>query len=131
VYKRGEDDDAWTEITKGLPTRFGFPLAISNDGVIYTVPLVADANRVTPEGALKVWRSKNGGRKWEAMTKGLPQENAFVTVLREGLAVDEDDGVYVGTTTGELYASRDAGKSWAAIGEHLPPVLAVEAGVAR
>jgi hypothetical protein len=135
VYRRREDAPAWTAIDKGLPSRFGFPMAAHPHaaGTLYTVPLVADMNRVTPGGAMAVHRTQDGGKTWERLSKGLPQKNAFHTILREGLAVDGKDplGVYVGTTTGELYASRDEGESWTAVAEHLPPILSVSAGVAR
>jgi hypothetical protein len=135
VYKRRRGDAQWTEIGKGLPSRFGFPMVAhpSEGGTVYTVPLEADSNRVTPGGALRVYRTTNGGKKWEPLGKGLPQKGAFFTILREGLATDGNDpaGLYVGTTTGQLYASRDEGASWAPIAETLPPIVSVEAGIAR
>ena len=134
VYRRREGSKQWTAIHGKLPSRFGFPMAAHPHagGTVYTVPLVADMNRVTPGGAMAVHRTRDAGRTWERLSKGLPQRNAFHTVLREGLAVDGKDpvGVYVGTTTGQLYASRDEGISWTAIAEHLPPILSVSAGIA-
>ena len=135
VYKRRRGDDKWTPIMKGLPGPFGFPMAAHphEKGVVYTVPLVADTNRVTPEGAMAVYRTKDAGKSWSRLAKGLPQKNAWHTILREGLATDANDkpGVYVGTTTGELYASRDEGASWAALHETLPPILSVSTAIAR
>jgi hypothetical protein len=133
VYRRREGASKWTAIHKGLPSRFGFPMAAHprDAGSVYTVPLVGDFNRVTHDGAMAVHRTRDGGKTWERLSKGLPQKGAWSTVLREGLATDGKDpaGVYVGTTTGELYASRDEGDSWTALAEHLPPILSVTAGI--
>jgi photosystem II stability/assembly factor-like uncharacterized protein len=96
---------------------------------VYTVPLEADMNRVAPDGAFAVYRTRDAGKRWRRLTKGLPQRLAWHTVLREGLATDAHDpaGIYVGTTTGQLYASPDDGESWSLIADRLPPVLSVEA----
>lgn len=135
VYKRRRGDDRWTPIMTGLPGPFGFPMVAHphDKGTAYTVPLVADTNRVTPEGAMAVYRTTNAGKRWTRLAKGLPQKGAFLTVLREGLATDGKDpaGLYVGTTGGHLYASRDEGASWRAIAQTLPPILSVTATVAR
>lgn len=133
VYRRKEADDKWTDIGRGLPSRFGFPMAALPDGSgFFTIPLAGDFNRVTPEGAMAVWRLDAGARSWKPQRKGLPQAAAFATVLREGLATDGRDpgGVYFGTTGGEVWASRDEGRSWASIAARLPPVLSVDAGEA-
>lgn len=135
VYKRRRGDAKWTPIMKGLPGPFGFPMATHphDKGTVYTVPLVADVNRVTPEGAMAVYRTKDAGRSWQRMSKGLPQRDAWHTILREGLATDGEDkaGVYVGTTTGELYASRDEGATWQTLHDGLPPIMSVMATTAR
>lgn len=134
VYRRARGDAGWTAIEAGLPSTFGFPaLAHPHDaGTVYVVPLVGDFNRVTPDGAMAVYRTTNGGKTWERRSKGLPQKDAYFTVLREGLATDAGDpaGIYVGTTTGQLYHSRDGGDSWGTIAEYLPQVASVEAGIA-
>jgi hypothetical protein len=131
VYRRKRGDDKWTDIAKGLPSRFGFPIAAHphQTGTVYTVPLEADTNRVAPKGAFAVYRTNNAGKSWRRLARGLPQKGAWHTVLREGLATDQADraGVYVGTTTGELYASRDDGDSWSEITTTLPPILSVHA----
>ncbi|MGQ0534699.1 MAG: WD40/YVTN/BNR-like repeat-containing protein [Methanobacteriota archaeon] len=133
IYRRRRGDDEWTEITRNLPSRFGFPLAAHprDPGTLYAVPLEGDFNRVVPKGAFAVWRTRDSGKRWRRLAKGLPQEDAWLNVLREGVATDDHDpaGVYVGTTTGELYASRDEGERWATVAEHLPQVMSVSAGV--
>ncbi len=134
VYRRRRGADRWTDISKGLPSRFGFPMvAHPHDGAtVYTVPLEADMNRVTPGGRFAVHRTEDGGRSWTALRKGLPQKDAWFTVLREGLATDGADpaGLYVGTTTGHLFGSRDEGRSWSSLASTLPPIMAVSAGTA-
>lgn len=133
VYRRKRGDRGWTDISKALPSLFGFSMAAHphDAGTVYTVPLVADMQRTTHDGAMAVWRTRDGGKKWARLSKGLPQRNAWLTVLREGLATDGNDpaGVYVGTTGGHLWASRDEGAAWAPIAEHLPPILSVRAGI--
>lgn len=135
VYKRRRGDEKWTPIMKGLPGPFGFPMAAHphDKGTVYTVPLTSDMNRVTLEGSMAVYRTSDGGKSWRRLSKGLPQKNAFHTILREGMATDAHDkaGVYVGTTTGELYASRDEGGSWVTLHDSLPPILSVQATIAR
>lgn len=135
VYKRRQGDAEWKPIMKGLPGPFGFGMAAHphEPGTVYTVPLEGDFNRVTPDAAMAVYRTTNAGKSWERLAKGLPQKNAFHTILREGLATDANDkaGVYVGTTTGELYASRDAGASWSTIAETLPPILSVSTTISE
>lgn len=135
VYRRRTGDTTWTAIDKKLPSTFGFPMVAhpTEGGTVYTVPLVADMNRVTIGGAMAVHRTQDGGKSWDRLTKGLPQKNAWLTILRDGMATDGKDpaGLYVGTTTGQLYASRDEGDSWTTISETLPPVLSVSASVVR
>jgi len=93
------------------------------------VPIKSDSEHYPPDGALRVYRSRTGGNEWEALTKGLPQSNCYVNVLRSALTVDSLDpcGVYFGTTGGQVYASPDEGNSWTSIAQHLPAVLSVEA----
>lgn len=135
VYRRAATDAKWTAIDEGLPSQFGFPLASHprEAGTLYTVPLTGDFNRVSLNGAFAVHRTRDAGKTWERLAKGLPQQNAWLTVLREGLAVDthDDAGVYVGTTGGQLFASRDAGDSWSAIATTLPPIMSVTAAVVK
>ena len=112
-----------------LPTDFGFPIDVHahEPNTIYAVPM--DPNlRVPPEGKLRVYRSKTGGNEWEPLTKGLPQENCYVNVLRDAMAVDQLDecGIYFGTTGGQVYCSPDGGDNWQPIVRDLPGVLSVE-----
>jgi hypothetical protein len=97
----------------------------------YIVPLEADAFRCTPEGKLRVYKTRNAGGNWEPLTRGLPQKGAYETVLRDALAVDAlaPAGVYFGTRSGKLFASRDEGKSWRLVADGLPPVVCVKTAV--
>ncbi len=134
MYRRRRGEDRWTLVEHGLPSRFGFPLAAHprDARTVYAVPLEGDHNRVTKGGAMVVYRTRDGGDSWAALTQGLPQNGAWFTVLREGLATDALDpvGVYVGTTTGQLYASPDEGESWEIIADRLPQIVSVTASVA-
>lgn len=131
VYRSEDRGESWSEITEGLPSEFGFPIAVhSHDpGTIYVVPLVGSDYRVVPEARMAVWRSRDGGSSWESLTRGLP-EQAYLTVLREAMAVDdcESCGVYVGTETGQLFFSRDEGENWETLADYLPPVYSVSVG---
>jgi photosystem II stability/assembly factor-like uncharacterized protein len=131
VYRSEDRGDTWTEITEGLPSEFGFPFAVHthDPNTIYVVPLVGSGNRVVPDGKMTVWRSRDRGDKWEALTQGLP-EGAYLTILREAMAVDDSEscGVYVGTETGQLFFSRDEGDHWETLADYLPPVYSITTG---
>jgi photosystem II stability/assembly factor-like uncharacterized protein len=129
AFRTDDAGDQWTEVKGNLPTDFGFPIDIHahEPNTVYVVPM--DPNlRVPPEGKLRVWRSRAGGNEWEPLTKGLPQKDCYVNVLRDAMAVDQLDkcGIYFGTTGGQVYASADAGDTWAPIVRDLPAVLSVE-----
>jgi photosystem II stability/assembly factor-like uncharacterized protein len=130
IYRSDNAGDEWKEVNGNLPTDFGFPIDVHahEPETIYVVPIHPEQGRVPPEAKLRVFRSRKGGKEWEPLTKGLPQENCYVNVLREAMAVDSLDkcGVYFGTTGGQVYASADAGDSWAPIVRDLPAVLSVE-----
>ena len=130
VLRSDNAGDLWKEVKGNLPTDFGFPIDVHahEPETIYVVPINPETGRCPPEGKLRVFRSRTGGNEWEPLTKGLPQENCYVNVLREGLAVDALDpcGVYFGTTGGQVYASADSGDSWMPIVRDLPAVLSVE-----
>ena len=126
-------DDAggqWTEVSGNLPTDFGFPIDVHahEPETIYVVPITSDSHHFPPEGKLRVYRSRTGGNDWEPLTVGLPQQDCYVNVLRDAMAVDDLDscGVYFGTTGGQVYASANGGDTWAPIVRDLPAVLSVE-----
>jgi photosystem II stability/assembly factor-like uncharacterized protein len=129
---RSDDGGAnWHEVSGNLPTDFGFPIDVHahEPETVYVVPIKSDSEHYPPDGKLRVYRSRTGGHEWEPLSKGLPQRDCYVNVLRDAMAVDSLDkcGVYFGTTGGQVYASVDAGDSWAPIVRDLPAVLSVEA----
>jgi photosystem II stability/assembly factor-like uncharacterized protein len=130
VMRSDNAGDSWTEVSGNLPTDFGFVIDVHahEPETIYVVPIKSDGEHFPIDGKLRVYRSKSGGNEWEALTKGLPQKDCYVNILRDAMAVDSLDkcGVYFGTTGGQVYGSADAGDSWTPIVEHLPAVLSVE-----
>jgi hypothetical protein len=130
VMRSDNAGELWHEVSGNLPTDFGFVIDVNaNDPeTVYVVPIKSDSEHYVPEGKLRVYRSRSGGNEWEALTKGLPQQDCYVNVLRDAMAVDALDpcGVYFGTTGGQVYASADDGDSWEAIVRDLPAVLSVE-----
>ncbi len=130
VCRTDDAGESWTEVSGNLPSDFGFAIAVHahEPDTIFVVPILSDTEHYPPEGKLRVFRSRSGGNEWEALTKGLPQRNCYVDVLRDAMAVDSLDscGIYFGTTGGQVYASADAGDTWNAIAEHLPRVSSVE-----
>lgn len=127
VYRSRDGGNNWEEIESGLPSNFGFGITATPKGDVFIVPLQADAVRYTCEGKLRVYRSSDEGDTWEALTNGLPQENAYEVILRDALTSDQDNGVYFGTRNGHLYGSQDGGDSWDAIQTALPEILCVRA----
>ena len=131
VMRTDDAGDHWTEVSGNLPTDFGFVIDVHahEPETIFVVPIKSDAEHFPLDGKLQVYRSRTGGQEWQAMTKGLPQSNCYVNVLRDAMSVDklENCGVYFGTTGGQVYASADGGESWRAIVRDLPAVLSVEA----
>jgi hypothetical protein len=130
VMRSDDAGESWQEISGNLPTDFGFPIDVHahEPNTIYVVPIKSDSEHFPPDGKLRVYRSRTGGNEWEALTKGLPQSDCYVNVLRDAMAVDSLDkcGVYFGTTGGQVYASADAGDNWAPIVRDLPAVVSVE-----
>ncbi len=130
VMRSDNAGESWQEISGNLPTDFGFVIDVHahEPETIYVVPIKSDSEHFVPEGKLRVFRSRTGGNEWEPLTKGLPQRDCYVNVLRDAMAVDSLDkcGVYFGTSGGQVYASADAGDSWAPIVRDLPAVLSVE-----
>jgi len=130
VMRSDNAGDLWHEVSGNLPTDFGFVVDVHahEPETIYVAPIKSDGEHFVPEGKLRIYRSKSGGNEWEALTKGLPQSDCYVNILRDAMAVDTLDscGVYFGTTGGQVYASSNAGDSWAPIVRDLPAVLSVE-----
>ncbi len=130
VMRSDDAADSWQEVSGDLPTDFGFAIDIHahEPDTVYVVPIKSDSEHFPPDGKLRVYRSRTGGHEWEPLTNGLPQANCYVNVLRDAMAVDSLDecGVYFGTTGGQVYASADAGDTWAPIVRDLPAVLSVE-----
>jgi len=130
VMRSDNAGESWQEVSGNLPSDFGFPIEVHahEPNTIYVVPIKSDSEHYPPDGRLRVYRSRKGGDEWEALTKGLPQRDCYVNVLRDAMAVDSLDscGVYFGTTGGQVYASVDDGDSWNALVRDLPAVLSVE-----
>ena len=130
VMRSDDAGETWKDVGGNLPTDFGFPIDVHahEPETVYVVPITSDSYHYPPDGRLRVYRSRTGGNEWEALTKGLPQKDCYVNVLRDAMAVDTLDqcGVYFGTTGGQVYVSADGGDSWSAIVHDLPPVLSVE-----
>jgi hypothetical protein len=133
VYRAEFSGQKWTDISKGLPSRFGFAMAVpaAEKETLFTIPIVGAEHRVVPGGKLRVARSRDAGRSWKLLTRGLPQSGAAVLILREAMTADDRDpaGIYFGTSTGTLFHSRDSGDSWQVLAQYLPPIYSVSAAV--
>ena len=133
VYRSDDGGSHWHDIgvVNGLPSQFGFPLAIHprDPDRAWVIPLVADVDRVPPDGRLQVWETADRGATWTARVEGLPSEGAFLTVLRQAFCDDGGDplGLWFGTESGTLFGSVDAGASWFLAAEHLPKITSVNA----
>src|SRR5919197_5828085 len=132
VYRSDDAGESWTEIGAGLPSDFGFPLALdpADPDSAYVIPLTADMDRVTPDGRVRVYETRDAGETWSARGEGLPQRDAYLTVLRH--AFDQagegpDLELYFGATSGSVFGSADAGASWFEVSANLPPVHSVSA----
>jgi hypothetical protein len=135
VMRSDNAGDQWHEVSGNLPSDFGFPIDVHahEPETIYVVPITSDSLHYPPEGKLRVYRSRTGGDEWEPLTHGLPQQDCYVNVLRDAMAVDalDDCGIYFGTTGGQVYCSPDGGDTWSAIARDLPKVLSVEVQTLR
>jgi photosystem II stability/assembly factor-like uncharacterized protein len=135
VMRTDDAGETWREVSGNLPTDFGFVVDVHahEPETVYVVPITSDSLHYPPDGQLRVFRSRTGGNEWEPLSKGLPQKDCYVNVLRAALAVDalDDCGVYFGTTGGQVYASPNGGDTWSAIVHDLPPVLSVEVQTLR
>jgi photosystem II stability/assembly factor-like uncharacterized protein len=130
LYRSDDGGESWTDVANGVPSDFGFAMGVhpTDPDCAFIVPLESDGFRCTPEGKLRVYRTRDAGKRWKALSKGLPQKDAYETVLRDAMAVDshEPAGVYFGTRNGKLFGSNDEGKSWSELADGLPPVVSVK-----
>ena len=130
VYRSDDAGDSWQDIGKGLPSDFGFAMEMDphDANTVYIIPIESDEFRCTPEAKLRVYRTKNGGDSWEPLTEGLPQEDAWETILRDNMSSDSANptGLYFGTRSGKVFGSNNGGDSWTAIREGLPPITCVK-----
>lgn len=133
LYRSDDWGDSWTDIANGVPSDFGFAMEVhpSEPDTVYIIPLDSDQFRVVPEAKLRVYRTRDAGASWHPLAEGLPQENAYECVLRDGLATDGGDpaGLYFGTRGGKLFGSADGGDHWMSISDALPPITCVKAAV--
>jgi photosystem II stability/assembly factor-like uncharacterized protein len=130
MHRSDDGGESWTEISEGLPTEFGFAAATHphDRETFYVIPLDPGHGRTMPDGQAAVWRTRDAGSSWQKLANGLPQRDAYLGVLREGMAIDSADepGLYFGTSTGQVFASPDAGDSWTEIASYLPAISSVE-----
>ena len=133
LYRSDNSGDSWQDIARGVPSDFGFCMVMHphDAETVYILPLESDQFRCTPEGKLRVYRTRDAGGSWEALTRGLPQKDALETVLRDAMSADEMNpaGIYFGTRSGQVWGSPDGGASWSRIIGGLPPVVSLEAAV--
>jgi photosystem II stability/assembly factor-like uncharacterized protein len=133
LYRSDDWGDSWTDIANGVPSDFGFAMQMhpNDPDTVYIVPLESDIFRCTPEAKLRVYRTTDAGASWEPLTEGLPQKNAYETVLRDAMTADsmEESGIYFGTRSGKLFGSTDDGATWREIADSLPPVVCVKTAV--
>jgi photosystem II stability/assembly factor-like uncharacterized protein len=130
MHRSDDAGESWTEITEGLPTEFGFAAAAHphDRDTFHVIPLDPGHGRTMPDGKACVWRTEDGGSSWKRADSGLPQDGAWIGVLREGMANDTYDvpGYYFGTSTGQVFASADDAGSWSEIAAYLPAISSVE-----
>jgi len=133
LYRSDDWGESWQDIANGVPSDFGFAMQMHphDPDTVYIVPIQSDEFRVVPEGKLRVYRTRDAGNSWEPLAAGLPQDQAFENVLRDGLTADSHDpaGIYFGTRGGKLFGSADAGESWQELADALPPICCVKAAV--
>jgi photosystem II stability/assembly factor-like uncharacterized protein len=134
IYRAKLNAERWTDISRGVPTRFGFGLAVpaAEPQTLFTVPMESAEYRANPDGKFRIARSRDGGKNWQLLTRGLPQRNAHLLVLREAVTSDAMDpaGVYVGTTCGQVFYTRDSGNNWQILADNLPAVYSLSVAAA-
>ncbi|HET9873688.1 MAG TPA: exo-alpha-sialidase [Propionibacteriaceae bacterium] len=132
VYRSDDAGDSWVSIADGLPADFGFPIVVHphDPETVFVFPLIADSQRIPPEGKARVWRSTDAGTTWRPSSRGLPDQ-FFAAVMRDAMTADNGDttGLYLGARDGSVYASTDDAASWVQIASHLPDVLSLRAAV--
>jgi photosystem II stability/assembly factor-like uncharacterized protein len=133
LYRSDDWGDSWSDVANGVPSDFGFALQMHphDSDTVYVIPLESDVFRCVPDAKLRVYRTRDAGASWEPLANGLPQRNAYETVLRDALAADAMDpaGIYFGTRSGKLFGSADGGESWREMAAGLPPIVCVKAAV--
>jgi serine/threonine protein kinase len=133
LYRSDDFAENWTDIANGVPSDFGFAMIMHprNPDCVYIVPVESDEFRCACDGRLRVYRTRNGGASWEPLMRGLPQKRAYETVLRDAMTADSFDlvGIYFGTRSGQLFSSRDEGRTWTKILEGLPSIVCVRSAV--
>jgi photosystem II stability/assembly factor-like uncharacterized protein len=132
VFRSDDAGESWTSIADGLPSDFGFPLTVdpADPDSAFLIPLVADMDRVTPEGRVRVYETRDGGSSWSPRGDGLPADHAYLTVLRQAFhraGEGSELELYFGATSGEVFGSGDAGATWSTVALRLPPVFSVVA----
>jgi photosystem II stability/assembly factor-like uncharacterized protein len=132
VYRSDDAGETWLDVGDGtdLPSDFGFPIVTdpADPDSAFVIPLVGAEDRTTPGGSVRVWETRDAGTTWAPRGNGLPDSDAWLTVLREAFDTAREGPsleLYFGATSGDLYGSADAGASWRRIADHLPPVYSV------
>jgi photosystem II stability/assembly factor-like uncharacterized protein len=132
VFRSDDGGNTWQSIAEGLPSNFGLPMAIDpgNPDRAFVIPLVSEMDRVTAEGKVRVYETRDRGATWNPLTNGLPQKNAYLTTLRQAFCSDGNDpvGLFFGATSGDVFGTADGGESWFPAARHLPPVHSVRMG---
>jgi photosystem II stability/assembly factor-like uncharacterized protein len=133
MHRSDDAGKSWTEITEGLPGDFGFAAAVHphDTETFYVIPVDGGHDRTMHDGKATVWRTRDAGSSWQPQRSGLPQENARIGVLRQGMTIDTHDtpGVYFGTSTGQVFASADEGETWSEIASYLPSISSVDVAI--
>jgi photosystem II stability/assembly factor-like uncharacterized protein len=136
IYRIDRPSDTWVRVGKSMPKAIGdvgFPITLHprDPDTAWVFPMDGTSvwPRVSIDGKPAVYRTRNGGKTWQRQDKGLPREQGWFTVKRQAMSADEGApvGLYFGTTSGEVWTSRDEGESWTCIARHLPHIYAVEA----